>query len=156
MTDLCRASSEIALRLVEDIPAFYSSLQVRQLVYQVMLREHNIVVGNCELRVGENLGTLYAGNIWYEIFPAYRGNHYAQKACLLLFSVARNMGMEKLLISCLPDNIASQKTCLRLSPTDSAQIPLPPWHDLYSEKHRSVMQFAFRLEPTQNREEYSL
>lgn len=53
MTDLCRASSEIALRLVEDIPAFYSSLQVRQLVYQVMLREHNIVVGNCELRLGK-------------------------------------------------------------------------------------------------------
>ena len=68
-------------------------------------------VGLCDLRLGYNIETFYAGNIGYHIFEPYRGHRYAQKACLLLFELARKHGMDHLIITCNPDNIASKKTC---------------------------------------------
>jgi hypothetical protein len=41
--------------------------------------------GNCSLRVGHNEKTRIGGNIGYGVYPAYRGHHYAAKACVLLF-----------------------------------------------------------------------
>ena len=41
----------------------------------------------------------------------YRGNHYAGKACRLLFHLARRHGMDYLVITCNPDNFPSRKTC---------------------------------------------
>lgn len=41
----------------------------------------------------------------------FRENHYAGKACLLLFQLARKHNMDYLYITCDPDNSASKKTC---------------------------------------------
>ena len=41
----------------------------------------------------------------------YRGNHYAGKACRLLFHLAKRHGMDYLVITCNPDNYPSRKTC---------------------------------------------
>lgn len=68
-------------------------------------------VGMCDLRVGYNEQLYYGGHIGYTIFPAHRGNHYAGKACFLLFQLARKHNMEYLYITCNPDNEASRKTC---------------------------------------------
>ena len=56
-------------------------------------------MGKCDLRIG------------YTVFPEYRGNHYAGKACLLLFQLAKKHDMKYLYITCNPDNYASRKTC---------------------------------------------
>jgi len=69
------------------------------------------VMGACVLRVGYSEGLYYGGHIGYSIHAEYRGNHYAAKACELLFSLARRHGMEYLYITCNPDNPASRKTC---------------------------------------------
>lgn len=41
----------------------------------------------------------------------YRGHHYAGKACLLLFELARKHDLGYIIITCNPDNYASRKTC---------------------------------------------
>ena len=68
-------------------------------------------VGVCDLRIGHNLKTYYGGNIGYRVKEEYRGHHYAAKACILLFELAKKHGMEYLTITCNPDNYASRKTC---------------------------------------------
>lgn len=68
-------------------------------------------MGVCDLRIGYCDGLYYGGHIGYTVFEEYRGSHYAAKACLLLFSLARRHGMDHLFITCSPDNQASRKTC---------------------------------------------
>lgn len=70
-----------------------------------------IKMGVCDLRIGHNDKLYYGGNIGYNIDATYRGNHYAGKACLLLFELARKHNLEYLIITCNPENIASRKTC---------------------------------------------
>ena len=68
-------------------------------------------MGVCDLRIGHNDKLYYGGNIGYRIEEEYRGNHYAGKACLLLFELARIHNLEYVIITCNPDNVASRKTC---------------------------------------------
>lgn len=72
-------------------------------------------VGECSLRLGHNgkdgyYSTYYGGNIGYEVYPDFRGNRYAAKATLVLLDEAKTLGMEYLLITCGPENIASKRT----------------------------------------------
>lgn len=83
------------------VPAYHFSIQDRD----------GTKVGICDLRVGYNDNLYYGGHIGYTVFPKYRGHHYAGKACLLLFQLARKHNMEYLYITCNPDNYASRKTC---------------------------------------------
>ena len=53
----------------------------------------------------------YGGNIGYAVSEKYRGHHYAGKACLLLFELARKHKLGYVFITCDPDNYASRKTC---------------------------------------------
>lgn len=68
-------------------------------------------MGACDLRIGHNEKLYYGGNIGYRVEEEYRGHHYAGKACLLLFELARKHNMEYVIITCNPDNYASRKTC---------------------------------------------
>ena len=68
-------------------------------------------MGSCDLRIGHNEKLYYGGNIGYAVSEKYRGHHYAGKACLLLFGLARKHKLGYVIISCNPDNNASRKTC---------------------------------------------
>ena len=68
-------------------------------------------MGVYDLRIGHNDNLYYGGNIGYRVEEEYRGHHYAGKACMLLFNLARKHDMEYLIITCNPDNYASRKTC---------------------------------------------
>lgn len=68
-------------------------------------------LGVCDFRVGYHENLYFGGHIGYRVFPEYRGNHYAGKACLLLFQLARRHHMEYLYITCNPENYPSKKTC---------------------------------------------
>lgn len=73
--------------------------------------DKGIKVGICDLRIGHNDKLYYGGNIGYTVYEEYRGNHYAGKACLLLFEFAKKHDLQYLIITCDPDNYASRKTC---------------------------------------------
>lgn len=87
-------------------------------------------MGKCDLRIGYNDNLYYGGHIGYTIFPEYRGNHYAGKACLLLFQLAKKHGMKYLYITCNPDNYASGKTCEYAGGKLMETVELPEGNDM--------------------------
>ncbi|MBD5115500.1 MAG: GNAT family N-acetyltransferase [Ruminococcaceae bacterium] len=75
---------------------------------------NNINVGKISLRIGSNFHSYYNGNIGYEVFSEYRGNHYAYKACKIILEAASAHKMKELIITCDESNAASYKTIERL------------------------------------------
>ena len=53
-------------------------------------------LGECALRLGYNDRLYYGGHIGYGIDEAYRGHHYAEEACRILFRLSVAHGMEYL------------------------------------------------------------
>lgn len=70
--------------------------------------------GRISLRTGESNAVYYFGHIGYHIEPAWRGHHWAMKACKLLLPLMRHRGMRSCVITTDPDNTASRKTCEHL------------------------------------------
>lgn len=86
---------------------------------------NNDCVGRISLRIGRNFHSYYNGNVGYEIFPEYRGNGYAGRACRLVFPAARYHGMKELLLTCSEHNAASYRTIERLGAelVEIAEVP---------------------------------
>lgn len=101
-------------------------------------------IGICDLRVGYNDNLYYGGHIGYTVFPEYRGHHYAGKACLLLFQLARKHNMEYLYITCNPDNYASKKTCEYAEGKLLEIVELPEGNDMRDngEFEKCIYRFA--------------
>ena len=53
----------------------------------------------------------YGGHLGYDVLPEHRGNNYSARSCRLLFNLAREQGINPILITCSPDNMPSVKTC---------------------------------------------
>lgn len=87
-------------------------------------------MGVCDLRIGYNDNLYYGGHIGYTVYPEYRGHHYAAKACLLLFQLAKRHDMEYLYITCNPDNYASRKTCEYAGGKLMETVQLPEENDM--------------------------
>ena len=88
----------------------------------------------------------YAGNIGYHVYERYRGNGYAYKACLELFKIAKNVyHMDKLIITCSPDNIASKKTLIKLGGQllETCDVPKDHWLYLRGETVKEI--YLFKL-----------
>lgn len=100
--------------------------------------------GVCDLRVGHNESVYYGGNIGYRVHPEFRGRHYAGKACLLLFQLARRHGLTYLYITCNPENTASRKTCEFAGGRLEAVVDLPPDNDmaLAGETRKCIYKFS--------------
>lgn len=108
-----------------------------------------VKMGVCDLRIGHNEGVYYGGNIGYQVEAPYRGHHYAGKACLLLFELARRHGMEYLIITCSPDNLPSRKTCQWLGGELVEIAELPEDSDMRvedGETHKCIYRFDLRGE----------
>ena len=101
--------------------------------------------GICDLRIGYNDNLYYGGHIGYTVFPAYRGNHYAGKACLLLFELAKKHDMKYLYITCNPDNYASRKTCEYAGGTLLEIAELPQENDMRAEGEFEKCIYKFTL-----------
>ena len=104
-----------------------------------------IKVGVCDLRIGHNDKLYYAGNIGYRVAEPYRGNHYAGKACLLLFELARKHDMEYLIITCNPDNYASKRTCEYAGGELLEIVELPPDSDMRERGETEKCIYRFQL-----------
>ena len=101
-------------------------------------------IGRCDLRVGHNRSLYYGGNIGYGIFPDYRGRHYAEKACRLLFELAKRHELGWLIITCSPDNPASRRTCERLGGELLEIAELPEDNDMRRDRgctHACIYRF---------------
>ena len=102
-------------------------------------------MGTCDLRVGHNENTLYGGNLGYEVEEPYRGRHYAGKACLLLFELAKKHQMGYVTITCSPENTASRKTCEYAGGVFQGIFPLPEWNEMYQMGSREKCRYHVEL-----------
>lgn len=103
------------------------------------------VIGYCDLRIGHNDKIYVGGNIGYGINEAYRGNHYAAKACRLLFKLAKKHGLTYLIITCVPENIASAKTCEAAGGRFLEIVDIPEDNEMYAEGKRKVKMYRFEI-----------
>lgn len=95
-------------------------------VYHFKMMVGRIEAGRIEFRAQTNRQIeLYVGHIGYNVYPAYTGHHYAERACRLLLPLARLHGHQQLWITCNPDNHPSRRTCERLGATLVELIALP-------------------------------
>lgn len=102
-------------------------------------------IGYCDLRIGHNDKTYVGGNIGYSIHEGYRGHRYAAKACQLLFRLARKHGMEYLIITCVPENVASARTCEIAGGRLLEITDIPEDNEMYVEGKRRVRIYRFEL-----------
>lgn len=92
-------------------------------IYEIIVDD--IRVGTLVYREGSDEDHYYDGHIAYTIEEEYRGHHYAYKACLLLKSLLSKEGINHVIITCDPDNIASRKTIEALGATFIEQATVP-------------------------------
>lgn len=102
-------------------------------------------IGYCDLRIGHNERTYIGGNIGYGIDEEFRGNHYAAKACKLLFRQARKHDMDYLIITCVPANLASSRTCELAGGKFLEIADIPTDNNMYLEGKRQVKIFRFDI-----------
>jgi predicted acetyltransferase len=89
-------------------------------------------VGRLGLRIGSTPAIeQFAGHLGYEVSPAYRGQHLAERSCRLVLPLARRHGFRELWITCNPDNLASRRTCERLGAEFVEIVDVPPDNDVY-------------------------
>lgn len=106
--------------------------------YHYLVKESGkeLVIGQIDIRIGHNPNTYYGGNIGYGIDEDYRGNRYASKAVKLVLELARAHGMDKVIITCDPDNIASRKTAEAAGARLIEIADLPEDNDMYKDGAR--------------------
>ena len=136
---------EIELRIFEKRPANEERKFVPAYIYNIYLAGGNEVIGEIDLRIGNNEGLFYGGHIGYAINKTYRGHYHAAKACELVKTVAKAHGMDELFITCNPDNIPSRKTCERIGAILTEIVDLPEDNDMYLEGERQKCKYQLIL-----------
>ena len=138
-------NEEIDLIIEVKVPQCETKGYVPAYKYQVKLHNGDASIGRIDLRIGYNKNTYYGGNIGYEIEEAYRGNHYAEKACRLIKQVALAHEMDKIIITCNPHNTASRKTCENVGARLVEIVQLPSDNEMYQLGHRQKCRYEWIL-----------
>lgn len=104
------------------------------------------IAGGMGLRIGTSPEIeLYSGNIGYHVYPAARGRHLSERACRLVLPLARRHGIERLWITCNPDNVASRRTCERLGATLVETVTIPKEHAFRARGETQKCRFLVEL-----------
>jgi tagatose 1,6-diphosphate aldolase len=135
---------ELELHLVERARA--EPERDRVAAYRFEMRVGGQRAGGASLRLGHTAFLeKYAGHIGYGVEPAFRGHHYAARACRLLFPLARRHGFRILYITCNPENVSSRRTCELAGGELVEIVDLPPDTDMYREGERQKCRYRFVL-----------
>jgi predicted acetyltransferase len=90
------------------------------------------MAGTISLRVGHGPDIeMYFGHVGYGVYAPARGHNYAERACRLLFPLARLHGLNPLWITTDPENAPSRRTCERLGGQLIDTVDVPPEHILH-------------------------
>lgn len=138
-------TNEICLKLDRICEANPEKQWVPAYYFNICLPD-GTVIGYCDLRIGHNDKLYVGGNIGYGIDEPYRGHRYAAKACKLLFGLAKRHGLDYVIITCQPDNIASARTC-EIAGGEFLEIAdIPEDNEMYAEGKRQVRVYRFEIE----------
>ena len=136
---------EIDLILEEKHPANKEKGLVPDYAYKIALHGETEKIGEITIRIGNNKKIYYGGHIGYGIYEKFRGRHYAAKACNILKQVALAHGLDRIAITCNPDNIASRKTCEFLGAKLTEIVDLPVDNDMYIDGERQKCIYEIQL-----------
>jgi predicted acetyltransferase len=138
------ADGDLNLVLAECQPAESNSWGVPAYLFH-MQSESGQYMGRIRLRVGWNDEIIrYAGQVGYAVEPAFRGRHFAERACRMILPLARRHGMERLWITCQPDNVASRRTLERLGAECAGVVDVPMGYPLDAGVERKKTCFWLR------------
>jgi len=127
---------EIDLKIEDKTPSNEEKGYVPAYKYRITRHNSNDSIGNIDIRIGYNDNLYYGGHIGYRIEKSYRGNSYASKACKIIKQVAIAHGMDKLIITCNPDNSPSRRTCEKAGLKFNEIVDLPSHNEMYQEGAR--------------------
>ncbi len=127
---------EIDLKIEEKAPSNEEKGYVPVYKYRITLHKSDDGIGSIDIRMGNNENLYYGGHIGYMIKESYRGNSYASKACKIIKNVAVAHGMNRLIITCNPDNLPSRKTCEKAGLKLKEIVNLPPYNEMYERGER--------------------
>jgi tagatose 1,6-diphosphate aldolase len=114
--------------------------------YRFDMRCQGMHAGNISLRVANTPEVvLYLGHIGYGVEEAYRGRHYAARACQLLLPLARQHRLDPLWITCNPDNWASRRSCELAGATLIETVDVPPDNALYQRGEKRKCRYRLDL-----------
>lgn len=119
--------------LLQDVSHEFEYDGIETYVYDIVVPELERTVGRCEYRIEEGRELRYYGNIGYVIYVPYRGHNFAYKACLALIGLMKSKikGLNEIVITCNPENIASKKTIQKLGCQYIETLDIDPDHELY-------------------------
>ena len=142
---------EIDLIIEEKAEAYEAKGYLPAYRYEIRLHNGKDIVCRIDLRIGHNKNTYYGGNIGYKIEEAYRGHHYAAKACKLVKQVAMAHGMDKLIITNNPDNIPSRNTCENIGARLVEIVDLPEDNEMYQLGDRQECRYEWVIDVRDNK-----
>ena len=137
-------TDEIFLKLYKTCEAQPEKRWLPAYYFEICLPD-GTKVGTCDLRVGHNDKTYIGGNIGYAVDETYRGHRYATEACKLLFQQAKKHGLDHVIITCDPSNVASYKTCEYAGCTYIETADISEDNEMYAEGKRQVRIYRFDL-----------
>ena len=136
---------EIELKL-EKTEVLFSGSERSTPQYHFDIFAADMLVGKIRLRVCNNDFVVhFSGHIGYEIFPDFRGNHYAAKACNLLKEVALAHKLKTLILTSTPDNFASRRTCEMIGAIFINKVDLPIDCKMYLQGKRQVCRYEWQI-----------
>ena len=125
------------IRACRDDPAMETLRpgRVMATLFLCVRRSDNKLLGMIQIRhyFNEYLEK-YAGHIGYSIRPGERRKGYATEMLRLALPFCRELGLKKVLISCEPWNIGSEKTILHNGGVYESTVYLPD-EDIYLKRH---------------------
>jgi len=138
--------NDLVLVLLEKVPADSAKGYVPAYSFGMSRDGNPENIGSINLRVGDTYRLrMYGGHIGYGVNQEHRGNHYAARACRLLFALARNHGMRQIWITCNPDNTASRRTCELAGAELVETVSLPRDTDMYQRGERQKCRYLIDL-----------
>jgi len=137
-------TDEIFLRLIKTSPAQPEKRFLPAYKFEICLPD-GTRAGECDLRIGLNDKTYLGGNIGYSVDAPHRGHYYAGKAVMLLKELAKRHNLAQIFITCVPENIASEKSILFAGGEYVETRDLPEDNDMYLEGKRTVKIFRIQL-----------
>lgn len=136
---------EIDLIINEKAPSNDEKGYVPAYKYRITLHNSTETIGYIDIRIGNNENLYYGGHIGYFIEESFRGNSYASKACKIIKQVAISHGMDRLIITCNPDNYPSRRTCEKSGLKLKQIVDLPLNNEMYLEGERQKCQYEWDL-----------
>ena len=102
------ADGDLTLVLAETRPAVPERGPAPMYVFSMLRLGTDVRMGELTLKIGALPD--HVGHIGYRVFPEFRGNRYAARACTLIVPLARRHGIDPLWITCREENVASRRS----------------------------------------------